>query len=90
MSSSVSSIIQKAEQDKLRLAMAEARQPKLTNAEIMEGLRKQISGKVWWLEKFGDGKRFPRSEVETKRLQLAELVQARDLIRAMSGGTGAG
>lgn len=86
--SSVSRLIHDAEQAKILAAMDEARRPALSVAQLLDGLRRQIDGKVWWLERYGDGRRFPSSEIDAKRRQLAELVQARDMIKAGAGGAG--
>ena len=81
---SSTSLIQEAEQAKIKAARQEARLVPLRHAEIVEGLRRQMDGKIWWLERF-TGKR-PQHEVDTKRRELAVLVQACDLITG--GGHG--
>lgn len=86
----VSRLIAAAEQQQIQDAADNARQTPLSKASIIDGLWRQISGKVWWLQKYGDGRRFPKSEIDAKRRQLAELVQARDLIIGKAGGGNAG
>lgn len=88
--SSVSSIIQQAEQAKLERAIDAKRQPALTRREIADGLKRQISGKVWWIEKFGSGGKFPQSEIDRKKQEIAELVQARDVVLRGIGNADAG
>lgn len=89
-SNSISRLVADADQRRILAAADSARHRRLTIAEVTDGLLRQISGKVWWLERYGDGKRFPKSEIDAKRRQLAELVQARDLIIGKAGGGNAG
>lgn len=88
--SSVSAIIHQAEQAKLERSMDGARVRPLTRREISDGLKRQISAKIWWIEKFAAGGKYPPSEVERKKQELAELVQARDFVLRGTGDADAG
>lgn len=86
--SSVSSLVRRAEEEKIEAAMDEARQPVLKVAELIVGMRAQITSKIWWIGTYGAGpKKRPDHEIESRRHELAVLVQTRD--RLISGGANA-
>ena len=82
-SSSVSDVVYKAEQAKIRAARQQARRSPRTDAELIEGLRKLADGKSWWLEKHGTSGRWPLSDIEAKKRELSVLVQAADRLKIM-------
>lgn len=75
--SGVGALIKEAEERKIEEASRAALLPELSVAQILEGLKAQVTSKVWWIEKFstGPGKR-PDHEINTRRHELAVLVQA--------------
>ena len=83
---SVSEIAYRAERAKIRAAREAARGEPLSDAEIIEGLRKLSDGKTWWIEKHGASGRWPQADVEAKRRELRIRVQAADRLKAMGGG----
>jgi hypothetical protein len=85
MVQSVSDIAYQAEQRKIRAARESARAEPLTDAEIVEGLRKQSDAKSWWIETHGSTGRWPQAEVDRKRHELRVLVQAADRIKIIGG-----
>ncbi len=78
-----------AEEQKVRDAMEEVRRPVLSVPQLIEGLKAQITSKVWWIGTYsGAGpKKRPDHEITSRRHELAVLVQARD--RLISEGAGA-
>ncbi|WP_159953170.1 hypothetical protein [Rhizobium sp. 18065] len=82
---SVNSLAQEAEQAKIRVARNAARSPTLTDTEIIEGLRRQMDGKIWWLEKHSTTGRWSQNDIDRKTSELAVLVQAHDRIKTLEG-----
>jgi len=75
--SGVSGLIKQAEEHKIREASRAALTPELSMAQLLEGLKAQVTSKVWWLEQFSSGPRKrPDTEINARRHELAVLVQA--------------
>lgn len=83
MAQSISEIAYQAERAKIRAAREEARGEPLTTDAIVESLRKQADGKVWWIDKHGSTGKWPKDDVERKRHELRVLVQAADRIKVL-------
>lgn len=88
MAQSVTEIAYQAERAKIRAAREESRGTQLSDEAIVESLRKQADGKVWWLDKHGSSGRWPKDDVDRKREELRVLVQAADRIKAMGAQHG--
>ena len=86
---SVDKFIKRAEEQKVLDAMQEARHPVLPVAVLVEGLKAQITSKIWWIGTYSAAgpKKRPDSEITSRRHELAVLVQSRD--RLISEGAGA-
>lgn len=88
MVQSVSDIAYQAERAKIRAARQEARGEPLSDDEIVESLRKQADGKVWWLDKHGSSGKWPADDVKRKQHEVRALVQAADRIKTMGASNG--
>lgn len=87
--SGVSGLIKQAEEHKLREASRAALKPELSVAQLLAGLKAQVSSKVWWLDQFSSGpKKRPDTEITARRHELAVLVQAAQ--RLKHGGANEG
>lgn len=85
---SVDNVIRRAEERQILAGMATARSPVLSVADIAVGLKKLITSKLWWLERFSHGNQKPAKEIASRRHELAVLVQAYD--RVLGRGAHAG
>lgn len=63
--------------------LIEARAHRLSKAELLESLDRQIVSKSTWIGNFSTGRQArPAEEIRRARLQLAALVQSRDILAA--------
>ncbi|MGV1752819.1 hypothetical protein [Agrobacterium sp. CG674] len=59
-----------------------ARTPSLSVVQIRSSLKDMIRSKIWWIDKFSEGRaKRPDHEITSARKQLAALVQADDLLK---------
>jgi hypothetical protein len=86
---SVNKFVKQAEEQRVLEAMEEVRRPVLSVPGLIEGLKAQITSKVWWIGTYSvpGPKKRPDSEITSRRHELAVLVQSRD--RLISEGAGA-